>query len=80
MAYPVATFGWDFTKLSAHSFEDLNALRLAVQADPASANPAHASGRSIFLYTAAARRKLDALAWAVTTKLAEKRAALQSEA
>lgn len=75
MAYPVATFGWNQAKLADHSFEDLNALRLAVQNDPSSANPQHAKGASIFLHTPAARRKLDAIAWAVTTKLAEKRSA-----
>lgn len=80
MRYPVATFGWDHVKLSSHSFEDLNRLRLAVQDDPASANPAHASGKSIYLHTSAARRKLDAIAWAVTTKLHEQRAAAQAEA
>ncbi|MBO9710533.1 MAG: hypothetical protein J7521_20220 [Caulobacter sp.] len=78
MAYPVATFGWNQAKLSEHSFDDLERLRQAIVNDPASANRAHAAGKSIYLHTPAARRKLDAIAWAVTTKLREQRA-LQSE-
>lgn len=74
MAYPVATFGWNQAKLSDHSFKDLDRLQQAVLSDPASANPAYAAGKSIYLHTPAARRKLDAIAWAITTKLREQRA------
>lgn len=69
--YPVPVFGWQAWRLSDHSFEDLNALRLIVESE--GANPAHAAGNSIYLYTPEARRKLDALAWAVSVKLKEKR-------
>jgi hypothetical protein len=64
-------FGWDRVRLSEHSLDDLARLRRSVEDDPASANPDHAAGRSVFLYTPAARRKLDALAWAVTHRLRE---------
>lgn len=63
-------YGWDAVKLSALSFEELAALRAAVVDDPSSANPRHANG-SIHLYTKAARRKLDALTWAVFYKMQE---------
>lgn len=70
MARP-RVFGWDATKLADLSFAELEALRQAVITDPANANPEHTAGRSIYLYTTSARRKLDALAWAVTYKLAD---------
>ena len=59
----------------AYSFEELNALRIEVESAPESRNPAHLAGRSILIYSPAAMRKLDALAWAVTYKLAERKAA-----
>lgn len=62
-------YGWRAHLLADHSFTDLELLRQIVMRDPKSANPEHAAGKSIFLYTKSARRKLDALAWAVTTKL-----------
>lgn len=63
-------YGWRATKLAdAYSLEELDALRRDVESDPASANPDHAQGRSIYLFTKQARKKLDALAWAVTYKL-----------
>jgi hypothetical protein len=65
-------YGWKATKLCDLSFEELNELREMVVNDPKSANPDHARG-SIYLYTREANRKLDALAWAVTYKLAEQR-------
>lgn len=74
MAQLPKTFGWKAYKLSDHSFDDLQRLRRSVEDDPASANPDHANGRSIYLYTKSARRKVDALAWAVTIKLQENRA------
>lgn len=76
--YPVKTFGWNQARLSDHSMEDLQALRRAVEEDPASANPQHATGQSIYLFTPEARRKLDAIAWAIATKLREKPRALTS--
>jgi hypothetical protein len=71
----IPTFGWKAPQLSDLSFEDLNTLREQVTSDPANHNPAHASGKSIRIYTRSAERKLDALAWAVTYKLNVKRAA-----
>lgn len=71
MAYSLPVLGWSPTRLSDYSFEQLNTLRREVESDPASANPGHAAGTSINLYTPAARRRLDALAWAVTHKLKE---------
>lgn len=74
MAYSLPVLGWSATRLSdAYTFEQLNSLRLEVEA--AGANPRHATGQEINLYTPAARRKLDALAWAVTHKLKEKKVA-----
>jgi hypothetical protein len=68
-------FGWDAPKLSDLSLDELNELRLSVTNDPASRNPDHLAGKSIYIHSKSARRKLDALAWAVTIKLNEKRAA-----
>jgi hypothetical protein len=67
---------WNAVRLAdENSLEQLEALRRSIVDDPANANPAHATGRSIFLYAPAAQRKLDALAHAVTMKLAERRRA-----
>lgn len=75
MRHSLPVLGWQAVRLSnAYSLDQLNTLRLEVQGDPEAANPAHAAGRDINLYTKGARRKLDALAWAVTHKLAEARA------
>lgn len=71
MKYPHPVFGWQAPKLADLSFEQINELRLAVVADPASANPAHKAGKSIYLYTKSAMKKLDALAWAVFYKKQE---------
>ena len=73
----MTTHNWKATKLAdAYSLAELETLRQSVVGDPRSANPAHAAGKSVYLYTAAARRKLDALAWAVTYRLAAQRAAV----
>ncbi len=50
-------------------------LMQAVQSDPASQNPAHAAGKSIWLYTVAARKKLDAIGWAITYQLKDRKSA-----
>jgi hypothetical protein len=65
--------------LSEYSFAALREMRSAVIGDPANANPAHAAGRDIHLYTKSARKKLDALAWAVTYRLKAQRASLAHE-
>lgn len=68
----VPTFGWKAYKLADLSFADLETLRLRIVADPKNHTPRDDKGRpvrGIWLYTPAARKKLDALAWAVTYKL-----------
>lgn len=70
----IPIFGWSAPKLAdAYSLAQLDALRLEIENDPANANPRHAAGRDIYLYTPAARRKLTALSWAVSYKLADER-------
>lgn len=68
--YPHPVFGWKPYRLADLPMEALAELRAFVIADPVSANPDHAAGKSIYLYAPAARQKLDALAWAVTQKMA----------
>lgn len=55
-------------RLQALTMDELQARRVAVQNDPKSQNPLH-SKRSIYLYTPAANRKLDDIAWAISHKL-----------
>jgi len=74
-SYPHPVFGWDAARLSDLPLPALVELRAFIVENPANANPEHAAGRSIYLYTPSARRKLDALAWAVTHKLANARRA-----
>lgn len=67
-------YGWDAVRLSeAYTLEELTQLRGLVTSDPASVNPGHATG-DIHLYNKRARRKLDAIGWAVYYKQREKRA------
>lgn len=67
---------WNAVRLAdENTTEQLHALRESIVNDPANANPAHASGRSIYLYSPAAQRKLDAIALAVTFHLAARRKA-----
>ena len=70
-------FGWDAVKLSSYSMEQLAELRRQVEAEHA--NPFDPQSRytengqpTMHLYDAKGRKKLDALAWAVTYKLQEK--------
>lgn len=75
-AYPYKTFGWDAVKL----YQNLNTAQLqemmqSIYADPANANPAYASGRDIHLYTKSARKKTDALSWAITYHLMDRKSA-----
>lgn len=68
------TYGWSAPRLSdAYSTTELTEWMAEIAADPASANPDHAAGRSIQLYTAAARRKMDALGWAASYRMKEAR-------
>lgn len=73
--YPHPVYGWDPVELYRNlDLVALNDLREAICADPANTNPAHARG-DIYLYTKSARRKLDALSWAVTYHLMDRKAA-----
>ncbi len=71
-AKPLRSYGWDAVKLSeAYSLEQLEQLRQSVIQNPDNQNPDHKAGKSIFLYTKSARRKLEALGWAVFFRLGE---------
>lgn len=68
----IPTFGWKGYKLADLSFADLDLLRLQIIANPKNHTPRDAKGhpvRGVWLYTPTARKKLEALAWAVTYKL-----------
>jgi hypothetical protein len=68
------TFGWDATKLAdAYTTAELVTATQAIEADPDSLNPAHATGKSIWLYTKAAMRKDDALTWAIYHRMQRER-------
>ena len=59
-------FGWDPVRLADHYAPDeLSAAIMQLHADPANANPAHAAGRSINLYTKTTDKRTSALAWAI---------------
>lgn len=63
------TYGWDAVKLSnAYTMEEIAKLRQQVIDDPDNENPEYAKGRCIYLYTKSARKKLDAIAYAVYYK------------
>lgn len=76
----IRNFGWDAVKLSDLSMEELEELRRQVEAEHA--NPLDEKGHplengqpTINLYDKKGRWKLDKLAWAVTYKLQEAKAA-----
>ena len=59
-------FGWDAVRLAeAYTADELAKAITQLHADPANANPAHAAGKSIHLYTKATDKRTDALAWAI---------------
>jgi hypothetical protein len=59
-------FGWDAVKLSdAYTANELAAAIQELHADPDNANPAHAAGKSIYLYTRQTMKRTDALGWAI---------------
>lgn len=68
-------YGWDAVQLASNlTMEELVALQTEVQNDPKSKNPDHdGPTKSIWLYTKPARKKLDAIAWAITYKLQERK-------
>lgn len=57
-------------RLAAFSMEQLQEMRVAIEKDPASA----VGARTPWRFNRSAQRKLDAIAWAITHKLAELRA------
>lgn len=58
-----------------YSIDELQAMAAKIKADPANQYARNSVQRatSIYLYTPAARRKLDAIAWAITYHLQENR-------
>lgn len=59
-------FGWDAVKLSdAYQANELAQAIQQLHADPANANPEHAAGKSLYLYTAATNKRTDALSLAI---------------
>lgn len=68
------TYGYNACKMADNmTFEELTAMANRLRDDPANANPQHANGNSIYLYTKATHKRLDAIAWAITYKLKELR-------
>ncbi|WP_420478282.1 hypothetical protein [Brevundimonas sp. FT23028] len=64
------TYGWSPARLSdAYTTAELTAWLQELSSDPANANPDHAAGRSVYLHSQAARRKMDALSWAITHRM-----------
>ena len=75
-------YGWSAPKLAdAYTLEELNALRLEVENAPGNKNPVDADGHpinTIWIFTKPARKKLDAIAQAITFRLKEARLARDS--
>lgn len=64
-------YSWDPVKLASNlTIEQLGELRQSVEDDPAHKNREPVS---IWIYTKKARRKLDAISWAITYLLAERK-------
>lgn len=59
-------------KLDGKTNTELHAMQTAIEAKPENRNP---SGSSVFIFTPAARRKLDAIRMAITRNLSVARAA-----
>ena len=55
------------------TMDELQSARIAIEMDPKNVNPGHTNGTSIYLYKPSARSKLEAIAWAITHKLMEKK-------
>jgi hypothetical protein len=69
----IKCYGWKATALASNlTIEELTALMKQVTDDPNNQNPKG----SFWLYTKSASRKLDAIGWAITYKLADKREAV----
>lgn len=68
-------FGWDAVRLHEHySAQELADAIQQMMDDPANRNPEHAAGRSIQIYTAATKKRTDALSWAIFYHQQDKRA------
>ncbi|AQT06662.1 hypothetical protein [Acetobacter persici] len=68
-------FGWDPVKLyQNYSTSELVKMKQEIEAKPENLNPQHLEGTSIYIYTKSARKKLDALSWAISYHLADKKA------
>lgn len=64
------SFGFDRVKMADNlTLNELTQLRDSITNDPANANPAHAAGKSIYLYKPSAQKKLDNIGWAVFNKM-----------
>ncbi len=73
MKYPYPVYGWNSVSLASNlTTEQLLELRKAVESDPKSQNPDHATKGSIWPYTKSARKKLDAISWAITYHLQDR--------
>lgn len=66
----------DRVELSYKSIEEINAIREAIESDPANRAPEG----STYIYTSQARKRLDDIAWAVTNKMAREAAIPTAEA
>ena len=59
-------FRWHPVELFRHySREELRALQRALEQDPKNRNPEYVNGRSLFIYSEKAGRKLNAVGWAL---------------
>lgn len=59
-------FGWNPCRLAdEYTPAELARAALEIHNDPANANPEHAAGRSIYLLSKTARKRADAVAWAI---------------
>lgn len=73
---PHPCYGWKPVGLYQNlTMVQLVELQQAIRDDPASACPKYKNG-GLWLFTPAARRKLDAIAWAITHHLSDKKAAV----
>lgn len=72
--YRHRVYGWKPYELSKHlTVSQLIELDEDVRHDPRSANPEHAAGRSIYIYTRAARKRMEAIGWAITHHIQRRR-------
>lgn len=58
-----------------YSIEELQKMDQAIRDDPKNHNPEHLVGKSIWIYTKQARKKMDAIGWAITWHLRDRREA-----